>query len=360
MAKKIVIIGGGFAGSEIVRLLDKNEKFETTLIDNKNYFEFTPSVVRVIGDPTYTRKIQAFHEHYLKNSKVFIGKAYDIKYKEKKVVVKTERGEIDFDYDYLIIASGSDYSPPFKDSDIVLPVRARRLKEDHKKVKEAKKVLIVGGGLVGVEIAGEILDHYKVPQEKEIKIIHSKNELIERNNKKTREYAKKYLEKKGVEILFDDKVIKINKNMCETQKGEKFKSDIIFSCIGIKPNYEFMKTSLSESLDEHNQIKVNNFFQVMKKNQILENVFAIGDITAIQEEKTAQNAEKHAHIMVKNLINLENGYNLIGYISSPKILVISLGKFNGILIYKDFTLTGLIPAFIKKYIEVYTMMKYKR
>ena len=66
--KNLVIIGGGFAGSFVAKKLEN--KFNTVLIDNKDYFEFTPSILRSIVIPRHLKKIQILHRHYLKKSKI--------------------------------------------------------------------------------------------------------------------------------------------------------------------------------------------------------------------------------------------------------------------------------------------------
>ena len=53
MVKRVVVVGGGFAGSNVVCGLEKDERFSVTLIDTKDYFEFTPGVLRVLVEPEH-------------------------------------------------------------------------------------------------------------------------------------------------------------------------------------------------------------------------------------------------------------------------------------------------------------------
>jgi len=340
--KKVVIIGGGFAGSFIARKLEN--KFDVTLIDSKDYFEFTPGILRTIVEPSHVKKIQILHIHYLKRAKVIIG-CVDIVTKDH-IILENKR----IYFDYLVICSGSSYNSPFKEKNIVNVIRAKHLRECHENLYNAKKVLIIGGGLVGVEIAAEICTHYK---DKEIIIIHSKNRLMERNHKKAIRYAENFLKSRGVKIIYSEKAIQKKKNFFLTDKGNKFHADITFLCTGITPNYDFMKKNFSSFLNEKNQIKVNNYLQLIKAK----NIFAAGDITDRPEEKTAQNAMRQAKIIVKNIMALENNDSLIKYYSKKTPLVISLGKYNGILDLGNFVLTGLIPACLKFFIERREMLK---
>src|SRR3989338_1453004 len=139
-----------------------------------------------------------------------------------------------------------------------------------------------------------------------------------------------------------------------TKPIKEIKADLVFLCTGIKLNSRCMSKILSYCLNERRLIIVNEYLQVKG----FSNVFAAGDITDVKEEKTAQNAEKQAGVAVKNIINIEKGKALEKYKSKPRIMVISLGKWNGISVYKNFVLTGLIPGILKSLIEWREMIKY--
>lgn len=343
--KKVVVIGGGFAGSHIARNLEG--KFEVTLIDSKNYFEFTPGILRTIVEPEHIKKIQVLHTHYLRKTKVIIG-CVDVVAKNHIII---ENKKILFDY--LVICSGSSYNVPFKEKDIIKVTRAEHLRDCYNSLCKAREVLIIGGGLVGVELAAEICTHYN---DKKITIIHSKEKLIERNHEKAIRYAENFLKKKGVKIIYGERAKQKEENFFLTDKGNKFSTDMAFLCTGITPNYDFMKINFAHCLNEKNQIKVNEYLQLVGEK----NIFAAGDITDRLEEKTAQNAERQAMIIVKNIIALENKEDLFQYHSKKTPLVISLGKYNGIIDLGDFVLTGIISALLKSFIEWREMYRLKK
>ena len=345
MQKKVVIIGGGFAGSTVARKLEND--FNVTLIDSKDYFEFTPSVLRTLVEPEHIKKIQSLHKNYLNRAVVVKGNVKEI---NKRHVIASKHK---FPYDYLVICSGSEYNLPMKSESTVTAARADVLAKYANKLKSSKSVLIIGGGLVGVELAAEIIEKYP---EKKVAIAHGNDELIERNPKKAREYAKKFLEKRKVKIIFNEFAANHKKNVYATNKGTKIKADLAFLCTGIKPNYWCIGKNLSYCLNQKKAIIVNEYLQAKG----FSNVFAAGDITDVREEKTAQNSEKQAEVVVKNIFNIEKGKALKKYLSKPRIMVISLGKWHGILVYKDFVLTGLIPGILKGLIEWKEMVKYKK
>src|SRR3989344_3608122 len=204
--KKVVIIGGGFAGSYIAKSVE--ELFDVTLIDNKDYFEFTPGILRTIIIPEHRKKIQALHSSYLKQTNIIKGQV--TKVSETEVFI----GEKKLNFDYLIICSGSRYNTPIKEQNIVLATRANILQKHNEQLDKSKNVLIIGGGFVGVELAAEIVWKYK---DKKVIIVQFKDCLMDRSNLKAQEFAKKYLENNGIKIIFNEFVL--------NNKGKVFTTD---------------------------------------------------------------------------------------------------------------------------------------
>ena len=342
--KRVVIVGGGFAGTQCARVLQSD--FSVTLVDAKDYFEYTPGILRTIVEPDHADKIQVKHSKYLKKAKIVKGKVDKISRKE----VFVNKKKIPFDY--LIIGSGSAYRSPIKDRAVVLSHRADTLKEFHDKLHKANSALIIGGGMVGVELAAEICTHYK---DKEIMLVHSRKRLMNRNSRDISKHAEKFLKKNGVKIIFGERVSSKKGNTFTTESGNEIKADIAFFCTGIKPNSGLMKNSFPKNLDERAGIKVNKYLQL----EGFKNIFVGGDVTAVKEEKLAQNAEEQAKVIISNIRAMEAKEELESYKSNPRVMVLSLGKYDGILIYKGFSMGGFVPAFLKWGIERWTMAKYK-
>lgn len=342
--KRVVIIGGGFAGTTAAKMLE--QEFAVTLIDIKNYFEFTPGILRTVLEPAHIRKIQSLHGHYLHKATIVTDTVIAVDSRE----VKTKTGI--YPYDYLVIASGSSYNPPIKEKCIVIATRAEHLREHHDRLHKANSVLIIGGGLVGVELTAEIVEHYP---NKKVTIIHAGEKLIERTSGKAIRYATKFLEKRGVVMRYGERVIGADQSGLLTNLGNAFHADMTFMCTGITPNYEFMQPHLPEKLNERNLIKVSESLQVIE----LPNVFAIGDVNDRPIEKTAQNSERQAKLAVNNIRALEAGKPLTSYTSKPTPMVISLGKWHGIFTHHKLTITGLLPGLLKSAIEKREMLKYR-
>ncbi len=341
--KKVVVIGGGFLGSCVARQLQS--QFNVVLIDNKEYFEFTPGVLRVLVEPEHLEKIQVKHKNYLKRARFVKGQVSEVAPEYVRVNGKKAG------FNYLVIASGSSYSAPIKHQNAIMADRGISLQRYASRLEKANRITVVGGGVGGVELAAEICTKYR---DKEITIIHAGDSLIERNHPGSIRCARKFLQRYNVKIIYGERAIKQTNKEIVTDKRRKIKTDLVFLCTGITPNDKFMKKNYSHSIINRG-IEIDPFLRVIGA----ENIFAGGDVCAIREEKTAQAAEIHAEIIAQNIINTKRGRKLIPYISRKRPMIISLGKFNGIFEYKNFVISGLIPAFMKWAVERKTMWKYR-
>src|SRR3989338_2183816 len=133
--KTVVIIGGGFAGALVAKILQS--KFRVVLIDTKDYYEFTPSILRTIVEPEHIGKIQIKHSSYLPEVQIVVEEVIDV----TERVVKTKQNQ--YNYDYLVIASGSRYNSPIKEKNVVLATRAQELKQYAEKLEKSSKILII-------------------------------------------------------------------------------------------------------------------------------------------------------------------------------------------------------------------------
>jgi len=342
--KRLIIVGGGFAGTHIALKLEN--LFDTLLIDNKDYFEFTPGILRTLVHPEHIKKIQVLHSHYLTFTKTIKGVVKKVHHKHIHVNKKR------LHFDYLVIASGSSYNKIIKEPHSFLADRAKTLKEKYKDIVNSKHIIIIGGGIVGVELAAEIVTHFS---DKKVTIVEYLERIMSRLPKKASNYAENFLKKRNVSIIYKEMIANQHKNYLKTKTGKKLSYDMVFNCAGIKPNSQFMLPYFKDKLDEKGFIKTNNFLQLEGHK----NIFVAGDVTNIKEEKLAQNSLIHAELIIKNIKNLEKNKQIEEYNSKPRIMVISLGKYNGIVVYKNLVFTGLIPGILKSLVEWSEMRKYR-
>eukprot|EP01112_Ceratiomyxa_fruticulosa_P006602 TRINITY_DN1742_c0_g1_i4.p1 TRINITY_DN1742_c0_g1~~TRINITY_DN1742_c0_g1_i4.p1 ORF type:complete len:279 (-),score=40.51 TRINITY_DN1742_c0_g1_i4:308-1144(-) len=228
--KHIVIIGGGFSGSIAAQQL-QNE-FDVTLIDTKDYYEFTPSVLRTIVEPNHIRGIQILHTRYLKHTNIIQAQV------QKISTTNVELSNRSIPFDYLVLCSGSNYQQPFKESSVIAAARANSLRESYYAIRKKETILIIGGGIVGVELAAEIVSHFK---SKRVILVHSQANLINRFPKKAIKYCEDFLRSHGVELILNERITQHKDWIFVTDKKREINCDMAFLCTGISPNSSLLK-----------------------------------------------------------------------------------------------------------------------
>jgi len=355
--KRVVIVGGGFSGTVCAQSLE--DFFHVTLIDNKDYFEFTPSVLRTIVEPHHVRKLQVLHTHFLRTSTVI-----------QKEVLRVETDHVVLDdrnihFDYLVVNTGSTYQPPFKESRLIGSARGNTLRESYTQIRKAKKIVVIGGGLVGVEMAAEIVSHF---EGKDVTLVHSQSTVINRFPKRAVRYVDDFLRSRGVTIVCNERVVG-HKNqeaggqnpprqVFITDTGRELHADLAFLCTGIQPNSGFMKENFSDCITPAGYIRTNDSLQ-LHGNIIYPNIFVAGDVADVKEEKLAQTAEKMAAVVANNILCMERGSKPANYTSPAyRPVLISLGKYHGVFVFGNFAFTGPFPALLKEAVEWKTLMRY--
>jgi len=354
--KKIAIVGGGYAGVYAASKLQFD--FEVTLFDLKDYYEFTPSRLRMLVEPSHCPRVQ------MKYSTILPA----VNFVQEKVLYVTEH-EIatethNFGFDYLIISTGSRFRElGFPDIDIPLPyqsmsrakiatVRVGNIEDFYETLETAKKVLIIGGGTVGVELAGEIVDRF----DKDVTLVHSQRQLMPRSTNRAIQYTQNFLKHNKVNVILGERIIQQSGNFFRTSNDTLVEADLAFICTGTLPNSELLRGAFPTLVTDSGLVKVNENLQLLGR----QNIFVAGDLTEVpdEEEKLCQTAYHEAKIVIANIKNLESNKSLTHYAASPCPMLISLGRYDGILTYRGWTLTGFLPALMKEFVEWKEMVCY--
>jgi len=344
---KVVIVGGGFCGVFIAKYLEKTKNIETTLIDSKSYYEYQPSLHKVLFKPSLIEKLRKEYTAFLHKTDIIVDTIREITPQH----VKTNKGTIK--YDVLVIATGIEY-PIFLDNkkNVYVLKNGKQACEIAEKIQNAYHILIVGGGVIGTEITGEIIT--KAPQKK-LTFIHPRNHILERLPSDASDYSIDFFKKNNVKLIFGEKIASHKEQTYITTKNREIKADLCIWCTGIKTNPAFMKKFSDSCFTDRKALKVDDYLQL----EGYPNIFVGGDISNVKEEKNARKAELHAKIIAKNIKRLLKQKPLIKYKSGRSPMVISLGDWRGLIIYK-YVFPGLIAPGILKYLIQWWVFRHLR
>ena len=172
--------------------------------------------------------------------------------------------EITIDYDILVIACGVGYSSPIRPafSSLTMADRLVEVETFLKTVQKSNTILINGGGLIGVELAGELVHRYY--KRKSITLLN-RSPLLNALPPKAGELATKWLQARGVNVLMDElQSSSITSTNAVTVSGKRLNFDILIDCRGLP---ESISSSSSKDsyhpppFDLDGYMTVNQFLQ---------------------------------------------------------------------------------------------------
>ncbi|XP_044469244.1 apoptosis-inducing factor homolog B-like [Mangifera indica] len=335
IGKRVVVIGGGMAGSLIAKTLQYSA--DVTLIDPKEYFEITWANLRTMVEPSFGERTVINHRDYLVNARIITSTATNITENE----VMTADGHV-IPYDYLVIATGHTERVPKTRTE-----RLNHYQKENQKIKSAKSILIVGGGPSGVELAAEIAVDYP---DKKVTLVHKGSRLLEFIGPKAADKTINWLKSHRVEVKLGQSVDLNNvsdEGIYVTSAGETIQADCHFLCIGIPLGSSWLReTILKNKSDNRGRLMVDENLRVKGHK----NIFAIGDITDIPEAKQGYLAQKHALVTAKNIKLLSDGQKeskLATYQPGSTIAIVSLGRKEAVAQFPFITISGCVPGMIK-------------
>nr|MBA2329734.1 FAD-dependent oxidoreductase [Flavisolibacter sp.] len=301
---KVVIVGGGFAGLRLARLLNNKAGFEVLLIDKYNYHQFQPLFYQVATAALDASNIsfpfrKAFHNS--KNVRVRMAELKQVLPAESKII--TDKEEIP--YDILVLAMGADTnffgnqeiatnSFPMKSTVEALQLRHRLIQnfedalvaEDEEAIQRLMNVVVVGGGPTGVELAGALAELKKFVLPKDypeldfskmnIFLLEGGEKLLSAMSEKSSEDSLRYLERLGVKVLTDNFVKEYNGQDVMLADGRTILSSMVIWAAGIKGNVP--DGIVKELTVKGNRIKVDRYSRIPDWPQ----VYVLGDLSYME------------------------------------------------------------------------------
>ena len=333
--KRVVIIGAGFAGLKVARML-ANKSVDVLLIDRNNYHTFTPLLYQVatcgldpsaVAYPIRNIFADAPNVHFL------LGDVTDINTTERSITIKTNtNGDRHETYDYLFVAAGSNVnyfgnesvqknSFSLRDLNDSITIRNHILRlfekaawtDDDAKREALMTFVVVGGGPTGLETAGALYELYNnvldAVYDKDDKmqarviLIEATENVLLPYPEKLRKSAKKQLESLGVEVLTNAFVEEVGSDFVKLKDDTIIRTNTVVWSAGVKGN------PLAEMLGielERSRIPVKETMEVVG----LDNVFAAGDIAYLEQDNTGQGypglipvAQQQGAVVAKNILH---------------------------------------------------------
>ena len=380
--KKVVILGGGFAGVECARQLESkfgnDPEIELVMVSEDNFLLFTPMLPQVASGMIETRHIVFPIRTICKKTKFYEGRIKNIDPYGKLVNLwgTGDKRSISIHYDFLIIALGSEtnffgmadveknaYTMKTLYDAVVLRNRIIDMLEQAENEtnpilrKSFLNFVIAGGGFAGIETAGELMDllldarkHYHTIRKEDLRVIviEALPMILPGFNEKLAGFAKEKMTDRRIDIRLKTAITSFDGNEVTTKLVQNPKdpvdepiTDVIRTktliwTAGVTP-VNTIKRSMFKT--DKGKVITNDYLEV----QDFPGVFAIGDCALFLDPETqrpfpptAQIAEVQAKTAAKNLSALIKNSQKEKFVYHSKGQMAIIGKRSGIATFLCF------------------------
>lgn len=388
--QKVVVVGGGFAGLELIKGLGNSNKYEVILVDVNNYNFFPPLIYQVSTGFMEPSAISYPFRRILRDKKSVrfrLGSLERVVPSENKIILSN--GELY--YDILVMATGAEsnffgneniqkYSLPMKTISDALSLRntilarldrATRLKD----IEERKRLLtfvIAGAGPTGVELSGILAEMSSTILKKDypelskedlggIYLIDGQEAVLSAMSSNSQKYTHKKLEEYGVEIKLNTFVKDFDNEKVLLSDGTEIRSKNLIWAAGVsaKTFEGFDKKNYGKG----NRLKTNAYNLV----EGYENIYALGDCAQVSGDdnfpnghpQLAQPAIQQAENLAANLESKNGNWKGFSYKDKGSLAIIGRNKAVLDLPKQDHSLKGFLAWLIWIFVHIMGLVNFK-
>jgi NADH dehydrogenase len=347
-----LVLGGGFAGSYVARLLGERG---ATIVSPENFMLYTPLLPEAASGTLEPRHVVVPLRVMCPHAELLLGRAVEHDERRRRVQVQTEEDLFWVGYDDLVVALGAisrtlpipglaDHALGFKTLADAIQLRnhvLRRLElasaapnETHR--RRELTFVFVGAGYAGVEALAELADlvrdalrYYRSLRHAEQRwvLVEAMPRILPEIPTRLGDYAAAILERRGVEIRVETRLAAVEPHAAVLSDGERILTHTVVWTTGVRAHPALERFGLP--LDERGRVRVTPTLAVEGR----ERVWALGDGAAVPNEATpgqfdpptCQHALRQARRLAKNLDGDPQPYRyrMLGQVAT-------LGRYKGI------------------------------
>jgi len=340
VSKRIVILGGGFAGMRTAECLE--EKLRTdfsislALINETNALLFTPMLAEVAGSSLEPSHISTPLRSALRRTEFIRGIVAEVDLEKRLVILRSDAGadgapaRREVPYDHLVFALGSisnylgmtnieKFAFNFKSLLDAIRIRNHVIEMFERADLESDAALrsslltfvVAGGGFAGVELAGALndfahgilADYPKLhPHELNIVLVHSRDRVLPELSESLARYAQEKMQMRGVSFRLNTRIVDAHPGMVLLSEGQIHTETLVWTA-GTAPSP--LLKSLRLEKDKRGALLVDSTLAVPGRPGL----WAIGDCAAVIDATTghpcpptAQFALREAEVLASNIL----------------------------------------------------------
>lgn len=333
MAWNIVIVGGGFAGANVARHLEKvlpRQSARLTLVNDVNFLLYTPLLPEAAAGTLEPRHVVTPLREILHRTNLRLGVVDDHDRDARKVTLRSHMGQTEqVPYDHLILAPGSisrflpvpglsEHAVGFKSladaiflrNHVIETLEMANATDDPALREELLTYVFVGGGYAGLEALAELQDFAADAMRDYPKarlhgmrwiLVEAAERVLPEIDVELADYAVRELRGRGIDIKLGTTLDEVTENSATISTGETVPTRTVVWTAGVVPNPSLRKFGVP--LDERGKVVVDSSMAVENEPGI----WALGDAAAVPNPKggvcppTAQHAVRQAPVVAANV-----------------------------------------------------------
>jgi len=386
--RRIVIIGGGFAGISLAKKLGKLNA-QVVMIDKHNYHTFQPLLYQVSTGGLEPDSIAYPLRKILKRLKNFYFRWATVERVDpENSIIHTNIG--DLEYDYLVLATGTKtnffgnarieaHAMPMKNVPQSLNIRSYMLQnferadncEDEEERRALMNFSIIGAGPTGVELAGAFAElkrhvfpkdyrHLNI-EEMEIHLFEGGDRILPPMTSHASKKAEQFLNQMGVQLHLNRRVKDYNGEVLTTEDGTHIRTKNFIWTAGVTG--AAVKGFSNDVLQNRlNRFKVNEFNQV----EGYENIFAIGDVAYMETHaypkghpQMAQPAIQQGKLLARNLKRIFNNVPMKPFKYTNKGEMATIGRNKAVVDLPKISFGGFFAWFIWMFVHLMSLVGFR-
>lgn len=338
MHRRVLIIGGGFAGVQAAKVLGNQKGLDATLLTPHPQLEYHGALYRTVTGRSPLEVVLPFHEIFTEQPSLTVVNDFMVELRPHVHEVRGESGRV-YPYDDLLLCLGYEIAyfgiPGMQEhSETVYTIfdslRLRnRLRDTFlSHAGREVKISIVGAGPSGVEVAGDlgtfaglVAERYdKQPAKPVVTLVERAPRVLPMFSEEASWLAGERLGALGVELKLNTAVNACHLHHLTVNETEKLPADIVIWTAGSRASSFFEKHPALFSLDQRKKVEVSEFLQAND-----EDTYVLGDAASTQFSGMAQTAIYDGTFVAQNLIRKAKGEAMLPYQPKPPMYVVPIG-----------------------------------
>jgi NADH dehydrogenase len=386
--RKILIVGGGYAGFYTAKKLEKwlaRGEAEVTMVDPLPYLTYQPFLPEVAAGSIEPRHAVVSHRRHLKRTRVVTARVSHVDHASKTATITPAVGEPwQENYDIVVMTAGAvsrtfpipgvaDQAIGMKNIEEAIAVRDRIISNFEKASNlpagpEKQRLLtfvVVGGGFAGIEAFAEMrsLASSLVRQfptitfdETHFHLIEAMGRIMPEVSLETSQWVIKSLAQRGAQIHLDTQLSSAVDGRIELSTGESFEADTIVWTAGVMANPMIRNTDLP--IEERGRLRAAANLRIVGDDGPIADAWTAGDVAAVPDLSgdgvggfcvpNAQHAVRQAKLLAKNIVADIRGEEPKDYFHKNQGAVAGLGLYNGVYQWRKVAIKGLLAWFMHR------------